>query len=262
MDHEDPDWPRRLTAEAFGTFGLVFAAAGGDVMARVSGGEVGVAAQAVAPALMVAALIYSIGDASGAHFNPAVTLAFALKRLVPAGWLPAYWAAQIAGAVAAAGLLRLLFGGAIESAISRPKLVDAPTAVVLEVVLTLLLVTVILGTADRFRVVGPNAAFAVAATIALCGLIALPIEGASMNPARSLGPALVAGRLGDVWIYLVGPTLGAAVAVILTGFLHGPTHHDDKATEAAQGDPEKRHADASAAARSGEAGQSRDRVHR
>lgn len=229
------DWPRRLTAEAFGTFALVFAAAGGEVMAAASHGSVGAAARAIAPALIVAALIYSVGDTSGAHFNPAVTLAFAIKRLVPASWLVPYWVAQIFGAALAAAALRAVFGAAIDAGVSRPKLVDPTSAVVLEAILTLFLVTVILGTADRFRVVGPNAALAVGATIALGGLIALPIEGASMNPARSLGPALVAGQLTDLWVYIAGPALGAIAAVGLTTFLHGPADGDGKAEEAARG---------------------------
>ena len=232
----DDDWPRRLTAEAFGTFALVLVAGGADVAARLSGGEVSAAARAVAPALMVAALIYSIGDTSGAHFNPVVTLAFALKRLVPAAWVPAYWVAQLVGAVAAAGLLRVLFGDALDAAVTTPKLVGAGTAVAIEAILTLLLVSVILGTADRFRVVGPNAALAVGATIALCGLIAVPLEGASMNPARSLGPAIVSGRIDDVGIYVIGPAIGAIVAVLLTTFLHGRKDGDGKAVEAARGD--------------------------
>jgi aquaporin Z len=234
-DARDRGWPRRLVAEGFGTFALVFVAAGGDVMAAVSDGTVGTAARAVAPGLTVAALIYSIGDTSGAHFNPAVTLAFGLKRLVPATWLPAYWMAQLVGAVAAAALLRGLFGSFLDAGVTEPRLIDPAGAVAVEAILTLLLVTVILGTADRYRVVGPNAAVAVGATIAMCGLIALPIEGASMNPARSLGPALVAGHLEDAWIYIVGPMIGAAAAVALTTFLHGPVDGDGKAEEAARG---------------------------
>jgi aquaporin Z len=231
----DPGWPRRLTAEVFGTFALVFVAAGADVMAQVSRGEVGTAARAIAPGLMVAALIYSIGDRSGAHFNPIVTLAFALKRLVPPIWLPAYWAAQVVGSVAAAGVLGGLFGEALDAAVTKPKLIDPTGAVAIEAILTLLLVSVILGTADRFRVVGPNAALAVGGTIALCGLIALPIEGASMNPARSLGPALLTGELTDTWVYVLGPTVGAIAAVVLTLFLHGRTDRDAEAEEAARG---------------------------
>ncbi|HEV7603340.1 MAG TPA: aquaporin [Candidatus Limnocylindrales bacterium] len=229
-----PHWSRRLGAEAFGTFALVFVAVGGDAMAVVSGGEISAAARAVAPGLMVAALIYSIGDVSGAHLNPVVTLAFSLKRLVPIRWLAGYWAAQLVGAVLAAAVVRALFGDAVRAGLSTPH-VAGETAVVLEAILTWLLVTVILGTADRSRIVGPDAALAVGATIILCGLIALPLEGASMNPARSLGPALVTGTLGDAWIYLVGPAVGACLAVVVTRFLHGPTERDEKAAEAAQG---------------------------
>jgi aquaporin Z len=185
---------------------------------------------------MVAALIYAIGDVSGAHLNPAVSLAFTLKRLFPAGWLVPYWAAQLVGAVAAALVVRWLFGDAVRAGVSTPH-VPAQTAVVLEAILTLLLVSVILGTADRHRIVGPDAALAVGATIALCGLIALPIDGASMNPARSFGPALVAADLGDLWIYVVGPVLGACVAVPIMWFLHGAKGSDGTATEAAQGEP-------------------------
>jgi aquaporin Z len=131
--------------------------------------------------------------------------------------------------------LQLLFGEASAAGVTAPKVVDGGTATAIEVVLTLLLVSVVLGTADRHRVVGSNAALAVGATIALCGLVALPVEGASMNPARSLGPALVAGELGDLPIYLVGPTIGAVGAVLLTRFLHGATDRDETAEEAARG---------------------------
>ena len=232
----DPSRSRRLAAEAFGTFALVFVAVGGDAMAKISGDAVSPMARALAPALMVAALIYALGDCSGAHFNPAVSLAFTLKRLFPKRWLLPYWAAQATGALAASLLVGALFGrAALEAGVSAPH-VPAGTAAVVEVVLTLLLLTVILGTADRYRIVGQEAALAVGGTIALCGLIALPIEGASMNPARSLAPAVAAGRLDDAWIYLVGPVLGAALAVLVTRFLHGATETDAKAMEAAQGE--------------------------
>ena len=229
-----PEFPRRLAAEAIGTFALVFVAAGADTMARVSHGDVTAAARAVAPGLLVGAMVYAIGDVSGAHFNPAVSFAFTVKGLFPARWLPGYWAAQIVGALVAALLLRALFGSAVEAGVSTPH-VDASIALVLEIVLTALLVTVILGTADRARVVGPNAALAVGATIALCGLIALPIEGASMNPARSFGPALVAGRAQDLWLYVLGPAAGASVAAVITRLLHGGQAPDGKDQEAAQG---------------------------
>src|SRR5262245_3185174 len=154
-DHETPrTWVRRLSAELFGTFALVFVAAGADTMARVTAGAVSDAARAVAPGLMVGALIYAIADASGAHFNPIVSFAFTLKGLFKPSWLPAYWAMQAAGAIVAALLLRALFGDALQAGVSTPH-VDAWIAVVLEAVLTTLLVTVILGTADRARIVGP-----------------------------------------------------------------------------------------------------------
>jgi aquaporin Z len=230
------EWVRRLSAEVLGTFALVFVAAGGDTMGAVSAGAVSDAAKAVAPGLTVGALIYAISDASGAHFNPVVSLAFTLKRLFPGRWLPVYWAAQVTGALLAALLLRMLFGGAAAAGVNRPHLVDATVAVAIEATLTWLLVTVILGTADRARIVGPNAAIAVGATIAACGLIALPIEGASMNPARSIGPAVVNGELGDLWIYVVGPAIGATLAVLGTFAIHDGKARDRDSAEAARGE--------------------------
>jgi aquaporin Z len=224
-----------LLAEAFGTMALVFVAVGGDAAGVVTGGEVGVAARAVAPALMVAAMIYAIGDVSGAHFNPVVTAAFTLKRLFPAALLPLYWVAQAVGAIAAALVVRALLGDAVAAGVSTPHIASA-SALGFEVILTLLLVTVILGTADRHRIVGTEAALAVGATIALCGLVALPLEGASMNPARSLGPAIVTGRFTDLWIYVIGPFVGAAAAVAINAMLHGSSARDPEARRAAQGE--------------------------
>jgi MIP family channel proteins len=230
----EPHWGRRLSAEAFGTFALVFVAAGGDAMASLAN-EIGPAARAVAPALVVTAMIYAIGDVSGAHLNPVVSLAFTLKRLFPVASLLPYWGAQALGGLGAALLIDALFGRlALSAGVTTPH-VDDEVALVIEAVLTLLLVSVVLGTADRYRVIGPEAALAVGATIATCGLIALPIEGASMNPVRSLAPAVVSGDLGDAWIYVVGPVAGAALAVILTRFLHGATDADADARGAAQG---------------------------
>jgi aquaporin Z len=125
-------------------------------------------------------------------------------------------------------LVQALFGDAVRAGVSTPHVPDG-TAVAIEAVLTWLLVVVILGTADRHRIVGPNAALAVGATIALCGLIALPIEGASMNPARSAGPALVTGDVGNLWIYILGPLIGASLAVVLMRFLHGRQPEADAA---------------------------------
>jgi aquaporin Z len=234
-DHE-PTMPVRLAAEAIGTFALTFVAAGADTMARISLDEVTPVARAIAPGLLVMAFIYAIGNRSGAHFNPAVTLAFTVRGLFPSRWVVPYWIAQIAGGLFAGWLLVGLFGSAADAGVTTPRLVSPATAVVLELLLTAILAMVILGTADRYALIGPDAAIAVGATIALCGLVALPIEGASMNPARSLGPALATGSLGDAWIYVLGPALGALVAVGMESIIHGPAPRDGKQQEAAQGD--------------------------
>jgi aquaporin Z len=236
---DEPQLGTRVLVEAFGAFALTFVAAGADVMAQLSGDEVTAMARAIAPGLLVMGMVYALGDQSGAHFNPAVTMAFALRRLFPARLVLPYVLAQLGGAIVAAVVLALLFGSGIEAGVTRPKLVSPEVALAIEAILTLLLVTVILGTADRARIVGPNAALAVGGTIALCGLIALPIEGASMNPARSTGPALVAGELATLWVYWLGPLIGAVLATGLAWLVHGPAATDDgKAREAASGGDE------------------------
>ena len=159
-EEKEASLPRRLFAEVFGTFALVTVAAGADTIAALTDGEVTPVARAVAPALMVMALIYAVGDVSGAHFNPAVTLAFALRRDFPWRLVPAYWAAEFGGALLAAALLRSLFGTVGHLGATQPKH-GVGIAFVMEIVLTLLLVTVILGTATRNRLIGPNAAIAV-----------------------------------------------------------------------------------------------------
>lgn len=171
---------RRLLAELLGTFALILVAAGGDVIATISGGAVSPAARAVAPALLVMAMIYTLGSKSGAHFNPAVTLAFTLRRDFPWSRVPGYWGAQMVGAVFAAFLLRLLFGLAGHLGATLPHY-GTIEAIVMEVLLTFLLITVILGTATNHRLTGPNAAIAVGGFIALAGLFAAPISGASMK---------------------------------------------------------------------------------
>ncbi len=224
-----------LLAEALGTFALTTVAAGGEMVFRMGlpdGPDL--VARAVAPGMLVAAFIYALGDASGAHFNPAVTLAFASKALFPWRRVPAYWLSQLAGAIVATLVLRTILGNGGDLGATIPH-VSGVAAVAIEVILTWTLVTVILGTADRARLIGPNAALAVGATIALCGLWAGPLEGASMNPARSLGPAIVAADLADAWIYVLGPLIGALAAVVTTAVLHGTRQHDPKQREAAQG---------------------------
>jgi aquaporin Z len=229
--------PPRLLAEAVGAFALTSVAAGADVAAYVTGGQVSTEARAIAPGLLVMALIYALGDVSGLHINPAVTLGFTLKGHFPWRWLPGYWLAQLAGATAAGLALVGLFGQASATAgVNEPHLVAPIAAVAIEVFLTWLLVMVILGTADRANLVGPNAALAVGGTIILCGLIALPLEGASMNPARSTGPAIAALQLSNLWIYWIGPMIGSVLAVVSARFLHGPKTSGEGSARAAKGE--------------------------
>jgi aquaporin Z len=227
------EW-RRLFAEAWGTFLLVLVAAGGGVVAAKSGGAVTTGMAVVAPALMVMAIIYSMGIVSGAHLNPAVTLAFAVRRNFPWGRVPGYLAAQFVGATAAALFLRGLFGTAGLLGATVPGSGVAPfTALVMEVVLTAGLVNTILGTAAGARIIGPNGALAVGGYIALAGLWSAPISGASMNPFRSLAPDLVRGDLSTTWIYIAGPLLGAMLGVLFEAILIGkPT---DSGAKAGQG---------------------------
>ena len=227
----DPRDPRakwnRLFAEWFGTALLTLVAAGADVISAVTHPALSQPARVVAPGLLVMAMIYTIGDVSGAHLNPAVTLAFAIRGDFPWRHVPGYWLAQVSGAVAAAAFLRLLFGTVGHLGATLPATAFGPVpAVLMEAVLTMLLVTVILGTAHETRLVGHNAALAVGGTIALAGLFASPVSGASMNPARSFGPALLSGNLSSMWIYLVGPVVGAVAAAGIAWILHGPTTPD------------------------------------
>jgi aquaporin Z len=223
---------RRLFAELVGTFMLTLVAAGGEVIGAISH-DVGREARVVAPGLVVLALIYAVSNVSGAHFNPAVTLAFALRGVFPWRRVPGYWIAQLAGAVLAALVLRVLFGPVRALGTTLPHS-SAGVALAVEILLTTLLVLVILGTASRNARIGPNAALAVGSTIALCGLFAGPISGASMNPARTLGPALVAGELGQTWIYILGPAIGALLATLCTWIMQGEQKPEEE--QAATGD--------------------------
>lgn len=224
--------PRQALAELVGTFLLTLVAAGAEVIAAISGGQVSPAARALAPGLLVMALIYALGDVSGAHFNPGVTWAFALRRVFPWSRVPIYWATQFAGACLAALLLWALFGDVNDLGANQPHH-GVAQSLVMEVLLTFLLLLVILGTATRHQLIGPDAAIAVGATIALCGLFAGPVSGASMNTARSLGPALLSGAYGHAWIYVVGPLMGATAAVGLVTLCHAHRHPGED--EAARG---------------------------
>lgn len=226
------DEGRRLLAELVGTFALTFVAAGGPVISVLSHGKVTQTAALVAPGLVIMVMIYTLGNESGAHFNPTVTLAFTLRRDFPWRQVPGYWIAQFSGAILAALLLRALFGLVGDVGITRPHY-GIVLALVMEAILTFFLIIVILGTATNHKLTGHNAAIAVGATIALDGLFAGPISDASMNPARSFGPFLVSGQLADVWIYVVGPLAGMLLAVLIAWLLHGKTSRE--AAETAKG---------------------------
>src|SRR6201996_221661 len=214
---------RRLFSELLGTFFLVLVAVGGGVVnARFGGQAVPYGARVVAPALMVAAIILFMGTVSGAHLNPAVSCAFALRGDFPWKRVPAYIITQFLGAILATLLLWALIGKQGSAGLTLPGSgISTTTAMLWEAVLTAGLVSVILGTASGAQQIGPLAALAVGSYIALAGLWGSPVSGASMNPARSLGPALVLGDWTSWWAYLAGPVAGGAIAVGFAFILRG-----------------------------------------
>jgi aquaporin Z len=220
---DDPalEW-RRLFSEFLGTFLLVLVGAGGAVVDAVSGGQIGRAAGVTAPGLLVLAVILFMGAVSGAHLNPAVTLSFALRGDFPWRRVPGYIGIQLVGAAAACLLLRIVFGdvGGLGATLPGQGFTDLQ-AVTVELLLTVGLVSTILGTASTAQNVGPLSAIAVAGYIILAGLWSSPVSGASMNPARSFGPALITGDFSAYWVYLAGPLLGGAIAVGLAFVLRG-----------------------------------------
>lgn len=213
------EW-RRLFSELFGTFLLVVVAAGGAMLhAR---GEISLASAVVAPGLMVMAVILSMGAVSGAHLNPAVSLGFALRGDFPGRRLIGYVIAQLSGAVLAGLFLLAVFGDTAHLGATLPGAgYHGWQALLTEALLTLGLVSVILGTASAAQNVGPIAALGVGGYIALAGLWAAPVSGASMNPARSFGPALVSGDFSSFWVYVAGPIAGALIAVGCAYILRG-----------------------------------------
>lgn len=209
---------RRCLAEFIGTFLLVFAGPGAVVINTVSGGGVTSLGIGLSFGLAVMAAIYSIGHLSGAHINPAVTVAFALSRHFPWPLVPGYVVAQLAGACAASGVHLLLFGNVAHLGASLPT-GSSLQALGLEIVLTLFLMFVISAVATDVRAVGQAAAIAIGGYVALAATFAGPVAGASMNPARSFGPALVSGVWSQHWIYWVGPIVGAILGAFLYRFV-------------------------------------------
>jgi MIP family channel proteins len=203
-----------LAAEFAGTFLLVFAGPGAVVINEVSGGGVGTLGIGLSFGLAVMVAIYAVGHISGAHINPAVTVAFALSRHFPWRLVPSYIAAQLFGACAASAAHLTLFGNV--ASLGATTLSGSPwQALGLEVILTLFLMFVIAAVATDVRAVGQAAAIAIGGYVALAATFAGPIAGASMNPSRSFGPALLSGSWNSHWVYWVGPLLGAAFGALL-----------------------------------------------
>ena len=229
------EW-RRLFSELFGTFLLVLAGAGPSVVAAATHRDLGRGAEVTAPALTVLAVILFMGRVSGAHLNPVVTLAFALRRDFPWRRVPGYFAAELGGAVLACVFLRVTFSdiGHLGATLPGAGISDIQAAAI-EAVLTLGLVSTILGTASGAQNVGAMSAVGVGAYIALAGLWSSPVSGASMNPARSFGPDLVRGDFSHFAVYVIGPVIGCLLACVAAWILRGPPGSDRQAQEAAQG---------------------------
>jgi MIP family channel proteins len=219
---------RRYLAEFVGTFGIVFAPVALSATGHLRGGEANLMAAAWVSGLAVLAMIYALGPISAAHFNPAVTLGFAVARRFPWRFVLPYWGAQFAGAIAAAGACALLFGAGHGVHIPAGSTVRA---VGLEAVLTFLLMLVIVSVATDRRVNGAVPGLAIGLTVVFDVLIGGPVSGGSMNPARSLGPALFSGgaALSAYWVYVVGPLLGAVIAARVYEGIRGSEEHAQSA---------------------------------
>jgi aquaporin Z len=223
QDFNDPRFEgRRLFSELLGTFFLVLVAAGGAVVNAQSGGQIPLAVRVTAPGLMVMAMILFMGAVSGAHFNPVVSVGFAMRGDFPWKRVPGYVIAQLVGSILAVLFLRATLGniGGLGTTEPGPG-ISAATALVFEAVLTLGLLSTILGTASGAQNIGVWGALGVGVYIALAGLWSAPISGTSMNPTRSLGPMIVSGNYHDWWVYIVGPFIGGILAVGVAWILRG-----------------------------------------
>ncbi len=236
FDFDDPshEW-RRLFSELLGTFFLVLVGAGGAVVGAQSDGAISRAAAVTAPGLMVMAIILFMGAVSGAHLNPAVSIAFASRGDFPWRRVPGYIVVQLVGATLACLFLWAVLGklGALGATEPGPGISDTD-AMLIELVLTVGLVSTILGTASGAQNIGVFGAIGVGGYIILAGLWSSPISGASMNPARSFGPDLANWDFSSYWAYVVGPILGALIAVGFAWILRGPGGGESGAA-AAQG---------------------------
>jgi aquaporin NIP len=214
-----PQLVRALVAEAIGTFALVFAGAGA-IMVDAKTHALGHVGVAITFGLVIMVMIYAVGHVSGAHFNAAVTFAFALTRHFPWRRAAAYWAAQFVGAVIAAVLLRASLGNIAHIGATLPS-GSQGQSFLWELVMSAFLMFVVLAVATDTRAVGEAAAIAIGGTIALDAMFGGPISGASMNPMRSLGPALVSGDLHALWLYILAPIAGASLGGLAYQFIRG-----------------------------------------
>jgi MIP family channel proteins len=222
MLHVTPTLWKRSIAEAIGIFTIVFAGCGSVRVAELYPGTISNGGISVIFGLAVAVMIYALGHLSGAHFNPAVTLAFAAARHFPLKEVAAYWTAQFIGALAAIGLLSWLLPNGHTFGATQTSLPWAQ-ALGWEVILTFFLMFVIMAVATDTRAEGTMAGAAIGATVILAAWFGGPVTGASMNPARSLAPALFEGKFDLLWIYFVGPVTGALFAALLYTYLrHDP----------------------------------------
>jgi len=222
-----PALARRCVAEGLATFALVFAGCGAIVVDAERGGSLGSVGIAATFGLVIMALIYATGHLSGAHVNPAVTLAFVATRRLPRRDATGYVVAQLTGAVLGALVLRLAWDGTpAELGATIPSL-GTGAALAYEVVLTALLMFVVMAVATDTRAVGAAAAIAIGGTVALGSLAGGGVSGASLNPARSFGPALVASSWTDFWVYVVGPAVGALAGALLYQVVRGETPVSD-----------------------------------
>ena len=213
----------RAAAEGIAAFALVFAGCGAIVADDVYGGALGVVGVALVFGLVIMAMVYATGHLSGAHINPAVTIAFALTRHFPAREAASYIGAQAAGAVVAAFLLLAIWPDRPAELGATVPSVGTGSALAYEAVMTAFLMFVIMAVATDTRAVGAAAAIAIGATVGLDALFGGVVTGASMNPARSLGPALAAGELGDLWLYVAGPLAGAVLGALAYQAVRGPS---------------------------------------
>jgi MIP family channel proteins len=222
-----------LVAELIGTFALVFAGCGA-VMVDAKTHALGHVGVAISFGLVIMVMIYAVGHISGAHFNPAVTFAFALSRHFRWPRLLGYWAAQLLGALTAAAILRGSLGNLAHTGATLPS-GSQGQSFLWELVLSFFLMFVIMAVATDTRAIGEAAAIAIGGTVGLDAMFGGPISGASMNPARSIGPALVSGELHALWLYIIAPLAGAALGALTYQFIRGEPAAPSPVTVTADG---------------------------